>query len=237
MRKAAAGAEQGAGGQEGRDRSMYQVILLDLDGTLTDPGIGITNSVAYALKKYQITVTDRRELYRFIGPPLIDSFESFYGFSREQAVEAVGFYREYYRDKGIYENQVYDGIPDLLAGLRAAGKRILLATSKPEEFALQILEHFDLMKYFDVVAGASMDETRTAKAEVIAYGLKKAGIKDRRNCIMIGDRKHDILGARKQGIDSMGVLFGYGDREELTQAGADLIAGTVEEIGRLLGIA
>ena len=215
---------------------MYQVILLDLDGTLTDPGIGITNSVAYALKKYQIQVEDRSELYRFIGPPLIESFESFYGFSREQAVEAVGFYREYYRDKGIYENRVYEGIPKLLERLRSAGKTVILATSKPEEFAVRILQHFDLLPYFDVTAGASMDETRTAKAEVIAYGLWKAGITDRAECIMIGDRKHDILGAKKEGIASMGVLFGYGDRKELMEAGADLIAGDVEEIGRLLGL-
>lgn len=215
---------------------MYHNILFDLDGTLTDPGIGITNSVAYALKKYQISVEDRGELYRFIGPPLMESFERFYGFSHEQAVEAVGFYREYYRDKGIYENKVYEGIPQLLARLKAAGKKVLLATSKPEEFAVQILRHFDLLQYFDVTAGAAMDETRTAKADVIAYGLRKAGIADRESCIMIGDREHDILGAKKMQMASMGVLFGYGSREELEIAGADLIAETVEEIGRLLEV-
>lgn len=215
---------------------MYKIILFDLDGTLTDPGIGITNSVAYALKKYQITVEDRSELYRFIGPPLIESFECFYGFPHEQAVEAVKFYREYYREKGIYENKVYDGIPGLLAQMKDAGRTVLLATSKPEEFAVQILEHFDLLKYFDTVAGAAMDETRTAKADVIAYGLEKAGITDRSKCIMIGDRKHDIQGAKACGMASMGVLFGYGDRQELESAGADLIAETVEEIGRLLRV-
>ncbi len=215
---------------------MYDTILFDLDGTLTDPGIGITNSVMHALKKYSITVTDRSQLYRFIGPPLIESFETFYGFSHEQAVESVGFYREYYRDRGIYENRVYEGIPALLDRLKSAGRRLLLATSKPEEFAVRILEHFELLNYFDIAAGAAMDETRTAKADVIAYALGLAGITDPGSCIMVGDRKHDILGARAQGMASMGVLFGYGSLSELKEAGADLIADTVEDIGRLLGV-
>ncbi|MCI8895099.1 MAG: HAD family hydrolase [Lachnospiraceae bacterium] len=215
---------------------MYDTILFDLDGTLTDPGIGITNSVMHALKKYSITVTDRSQLYRFIGPPLIESFETFYGFSHEQAVESVGFYREYYRDRGIYENRVYEGIPALLDRLKSAGRRLLLATSKPEEFAVRILEHFELLSYFDIAAGAAMDETRTAKADVIAYALGLAGITDPGSCIMVGDRKHDILGARAQSMASMGVLFGYGSLSELKEAGADLIADTVEDIGRLLGV-
>lgn len=215
---------------------MYDTVLFDLDGTLTDPGLGITNSVMYALVKYGIEVKDRRELYRFIGPPLIESFESFYGFSHGQAVESVGFYREYYREKGIYENKVYEGIPTLLARIKAAGKRILLATSKPEEFAVEILMHFGLFEYFDIAAGAAMDETRTAKADVIAYALEKAGITERGGCIMVGDRKHDILGAKAQGMASMGVLFGYGSRQELEEAGADLIAETVEDIGVLLKV-
>lgn len=215
---------------------MYDTVLFDLDGTLTDPGLGITNSVMYALAKYGIEVKERRELYRFIGPPLIESFESFYGFSHGQAVESVGFYREYYREKGIYENKVYEGIPALLARIKAAGKRILLATSKPEEFAVEILRHFGLFEYFDIAAGAAMDETRTAKADVIAYALEKAGITERGGCIMVGDRKHDILGAKAQGMASIGVLFGYGSRQELEEAGADLIAETVEDIGVLLKI-
>lgn len=215
---------------------MYDTVLFDLDGTLTDPGLGITNSVMYALAKYGIEVKDRRELYRFIGPPLIESFESFYGFSHGQAVESVGFYREYYREKGIYENKVYEGIPALLARIKAAGKRILLATSKPEEFAVEILRHFGLFEYFDIAAGAAMDETRTAKADVIAYALEKAGITERGGCIMVGDRKHDILGAKAQGMASMGVLFGYGSRQELEEAGADLIAENVKDIGVLLKV-
>ena len=136
---------------------MFDTILFDLDGTLTDPGEGITNSVAYALRKYGIEVSDRSELYKFIGPPLKDSFMKYYGFDEDKAEEAIAYYREYFRDTGIFENRVYEGVEDMLRGLQANGKRIVLATSKPEEFAIRILEHFGLRKYFTVVAGASMD--------------------------------------------------------------------------------
>lgn len=215
---------------------MYDYILFDLDGTLTDPGIGITNSVAYALNKYHISVEDRTQLYRFIGPPLVESFMTFYGFTHEQALAGVGYYREYYRAQGIYENRVYDGIEELLKSLKQAGKTILMATSKPEEFAVQILKHFHLDPYFDYMAGAAMDETRTSKADVIAYALNMANITDKSRCIMVGDRKHDILGAKVHGMDSMGVLFGYGDLPELTEAGADYIAKDVKDIGKILGV-
>ena len=208
----------------------YDVVLFDLDGTLTDPGIGITNSVMHALKKYGIEVADRAELYKFIGPPLIDSFEKYYGFSHEEAVKSVDYYREYYRDKGIYENSVYDGIDSLLAELHKNGKKIILATSKPELFAKQILRHFNLEKYFLFAAGSTMDETRTNKAEVIEYALSECGITEKASAVMIGDREHDIIGANKNGIDSIGVLFGYGSREELENAGATYIAETVESI-------
>ncbi len=208
----------------------YQTILFDLDGTLTDPGVGITNSVAYALGKYKIAVPERAALYKFIGPPLIDSFERYYGFSRERAMEAVNFYREYFSETGIFENQVYDGIGELLKDLRAAGKRLVVATSKPEQFAVRILEHFALADYFDYIAGANMDESRTKKAEVITYALKVCGITDRRPVLMVGDREHDVLGAKEAGVASLGVLYGYGDREELERAGADIIAERVADL-------
>lgn len=210
--------------------SKYEVILFDLDGTLTDPGLGITNSVMHALKKYGIEVADRTELYKFIGPPLIDSFEKYYGFSHEEAVKSVDYYREYYRDKGIYENAVYDGIENLLKSLKEKRKKIILATSKPELFAKEILRHFNLEKYFFFAAGSTMSETRTNKAEVIEYALSECGITDKASVVMIGDREHDIIGAKKNGIDSIGVLFGYGSREELEAAGATYIAETVEDI-------
>lgn len=208
----------------------YSVVLFDLDGTLTDPAIGITNSVMHALKKYGITVDDRSELYKFIGPPLHESFEKFYGFSREEALQAVEYYREYYRDKGIYENIVYDGVEMLLKNLYNSGKKIILATSKPEIFAKEILCYFNLEKYFYYAAGANLDGSRTDKAEVIEYALKEGGVTDKSAAVMIGDREHDIIGANKNGLDSIGVLFGFGNREELENAGATYIAETVEEL-------
>lgn len=212
---------------------MYDIILFDLDGTLTDPGLGITNSVAYALRYYGIEVEDRKSLYTFIGPPLGDSFMKYYGFSEEKAMEAIGVYREYFRDKGLYENEVYEGVRELLEKIKASGRKIVLATSKPEEFSVRILEHFDLMKYFDVVAGASMDEKRNKKGDVIKYAMEKGGFTAEK-AIMIGDREHDVFGAKENDLPSIGVLYGYGSEDELKNAGADYIAETVEDIYDLL---
>ena len=209
---------------------MYNTIFFDLDGTLTDPGIGITNSVAYALSKWNIKVADRSELYKFIGPPLLDSFSEYYGFSEEDSKQAVVYYREYFRSKGIYENEIYPGIVDMLETLKNSGKKIVLATSKPEEFALIILKHFDLYQYFDFVAGATMDESRSKKADVITYALESCEIIDKTDVIMVGDRKHDVIGAKENGLDCIGVLFGYGDRDELEKAGVKYIAEQVEDI-------
>lgn len=208
---------------------MYNTVLFDLDGTLTNPGRGITNSVAYALNKFGIETEDKKELYKFIGPPLLDSFMKYYGFSEEEAEMAIAYYREYFRDTGIFENEVYDGIPELLEEIRNSGRKIILATSKPEEFAKRILVHFGLDKYFDFAAGATMDSSRNKKGDVIAYALKESGCSSE-NAVMVGDRLHDILGAKENGLDSIGVLFGYGSREELENAGADYIAGTVKDI-------
>lgn len=209
---------------------MYQVILFDLDGTLTDPGEGITNSVAYALNKYGITVSDKKELYRFIGPPLHESFEEYYDFSQENAMQAVAYYREYFTQTGIYENLVYDGIQDLLESLKEAGKKVILATSKPEPFAKQILEYFHLSDYFDFAAGSNMDGTRTRKADVIGYALESCQISEYSKVVMIGDRMHDVLGAAQFGIDTIGVLYGYGSEEELKSAGAVYLAERPEHI-------
>lgn len=203
---------------------MYQNILFDLDGTLTDPGIGITNSVMYALKKFQIEVEDRTTLFKFIGPPLKASFEKYYGFSKEESELALQYYREYFKPKGLYENQVYKGVRELLTELKSRNKTLILATSKPEEFAIEILKHFDLYPYFDFVAGATMDSSRVKKEDVILYALQSYGISDLSSAIMIGDREHDILGAKQVGLDSIGVLYGYGDYEELKGAGATYIA-------------
>ena len=209
---------------------MYETILFDLDGTLTDPGEGITNSVAYALKKYDIEVSDRSELYKFIGPPLKDSFMKYYGFSEAKAEEAIAYYREYFRDTGIFENKVYDGVENMLSELYADGKRLILATSKPEIFAVRILEHFGLKKYFSVVAGASMDSSRSKKGDVIAYAISLCEGFDKYTAVMVGDREHDIIGAKENGLKSIGVLYGYGDEAELKTAGADYIVDTPEDI-------
>lgn len=213
---------------------MYQHILFDLDGTLTDPGIGITNSVMYALKKFQIEVEDRTTLFKFIGPPLKASFEKYYGFSKEESELALQYYREYFKPKGLYENQVYKGVRELLTELKSRNKTLILATSKPEEFAIEILRHFDLYKYFDFVAGATMDSSRVKKEDVILYALQSYGISDLSSVIMIGDREHDILGAKQVGLDSIGVLYGYGDYEELKGAGATYIAENTEDILKII---
>lgn len=209
---------------------MYKYLLFDLDGTLTDPGLGITNSVMYALRKFGIDVTDRTTLYKFIGPPLRESFETFYGFSKEKTDEAVKFYREYFSETGLYENVVCDGIPEVLKELKESGRKLIAATSKPEVFAVKIMKHFDLYDSFDLVAGATMDNTRNEKADVIKYALESVGVSDTSSAIMIGDRKHDIIGANANGIASIGVLYGYGSREELTEAGAAFIAETPADI-------
>ena len=208
-------------------------IFFDLDGTLTDPAEGITHSVAYALSKFGIEVSDRRELYRFIGPPLIPAFVEYYGFSKENAEKALVYYREYFVPKGIFENAVIEGIPELLSALRAEGKRLYVATSKPEEFAKKILAHFALDRYFDGIYGSTMDETRNTKDAVIAYALSETGV-TRADAVMVGDRHHDIDGAKKNGMKSVGVLFGYGSREELADAGAEAIAETVKELQNIL---
>lgn len=205
---------------------MYQYYLFDLDGTLTDSGKGITNSVKYALKKMGIEEQNMEILQKFIGPPLSETFPKYYGFSQEETKQAIVYYREYYRAGGMFENDVYEGIPELLEKLRNAGKNLIVATSKPEEFSRQILEHFKLAQYFDYIAGASMDDTRVKKDQVIAYALTECRIEDKERAVMIGDREHDIFGARKNGIASIGVLFGFGSREELENAGADYIVET-----------
>lgn len=212
----------------------YNYILFDLDGTLTEPAEGITNSVKYALEKYGILEVTTEELLKFIGPPLQDSFMEYYHFSEEDAIKAVGYYREYFSDKGIFENRVYDGIPELLGRLKQKGKKLFVATSKPEKFTNRILEHFDLAKYFEFVAGATMDNTRTKKADIIAYALEHIPSKDYDKVIMVGDRHHDIDGAITNQIDAIGVLYGYGTKEELTKAGAAYIVSGIEELENLI---
>lgn len=208
---------------------MKQYLLFDLDGTLTDPMVGITSSVQYALEKFGIRVRYLKELIPFIGPPLAESFQKFYGFSKEDAERAIQYYREYYAPKGIFENEVYEGIPEMLAHLTEAGFTLLVATSKPTVFARKVLKHFGMEDYFSFVGGSELDGSRTKKAEVISYILKTCGI-EAKEAIMIGDRRHDIEGGKACGLESVGVLYGYGTEQELTEAGADHIIRTVAEL-------
>lgn len=212
----------------------YKYLLFDLDGTLTDPAEGITRAVSHALSHFGIHIEDRTTLYPFIGPPLKDSFRDFYGFSDAQIPIAEDKYREYFAEKGIFENKIYPGIKELLAGLKENGARILLATSKPDVFAERILEYFHIREFFDFVGGATMDGTRSAKKDVVRYTLASGGIKDPTEAVMIGDRRHDIEGARANGLDSVGVLWGYGDEEEFQKAGATYVAQNIKGLFSLL---
>ena len=212
----------------------YQTLLFDLDGTLTDPGEGITNSVSYALERFGISVADRSTLYPFIGPPLIESFMRFFSLSHSDAERAVVYYREYFGDKGLFENKPYDGIHHTLRQLCNAKKRLIVATSKPEPYAKRILDHFDLTPYFAYVAGASFDEKRSEKWDVIRYALDTCRISNTATAVMIGDRKHDVIGAQKNHMDSIGVLWGYGSFDELSSAGATHLVKDQEELIALL---
>ena len=212
---------------------MFDYLFFDLDGTLTDPAQGITNSFVHALKYFGIEIPSYETLCTFIGPPLPETFKTQFGFDEQKVAEGVKKYREYFATKGLLENSVYHGIPELLAGLKAAGKKLVVATSKPEEYSVRIIEHFGLAQYFENVCGSLMDESRSKKDEVIAYAIERNHISDKSKILMIGDRKHDILGAKKIGLKSCGVLFGYGSRKELEEAGADFISENVSRLDKI----
>lgn len=213
---------------------MKKYILFDLDGTVTDPMIGITKSVRYALNKFGIDVDDLNTLCRFIGPPLKDSFMKFYNLSEEDSLKAITYYREYFSTNGLYENTVYENFEDMLISLKNNNKSLIIATSKPTVFAEKILEHFNLKKYFDFISGSNLDNTRTKKSDVISYALEQQGLNNMSEIIMIGDREHDIIGAKSLNIESIGVLHGYGSYEELSNSGADYIVKDVSELKSLL---
>jgi phosphoglycolate phosphatase len=212
----------------------YKYILFDLDGTITEPVMGITNAYMYALEKFNIKVADRSELFKIIGPPLRKSFPEFYHFSEEETELAVKYYREYYGGKGLEENDIMPGIPETLENLRSIGCKLYVATSKPEEYAVKILQNLKLDGYFDYIAGASMDGSRDTKADVIKYLLDiiRLDAPDAKisEMVMVGDRSFDVEGAKAFGMDSIGVLFGYGSRDEFEKAGATYIVETAEEI-------
>lgn len=215
-------------------RDCGKVVLFDLDGTLTDPAEGITKSVRYALNAFGIEVPDLRELNRFIGPPLADSFRDFYGMNPEQCREAIRIMREYFTERGIFQNRPYDGIAGVLARLRGDGFRLMIATSKPTVFARRILDHFDLARFFGFVGGAELSGERQTKCEVIRYVLAETGLEPSERIVMAGDRRHDVEGAHAAGLRCIGVLYGYGDRAELERAGAERIVADPEELERAI---
>ena len=200
-----------------------QYYLFDLDGTLVDPGVGITSGVQYALKHFGIEVEDRRQLYPFIGPPLLDSFMDFFNLNETQAQEAIDYYREYYGATGLFENTVYPGIKTVLDQLKSQGKMIALATSKPEAFAERILVHYQLTDYFDYIGGATFDGVRSHKLDVIRYVLQALGNPPSDQVVMVGDRKFDVLAGNELSLTTVGVLYGYGSQAELQTAQADYI--------------
>lgn len=209
-------------------------ILLDLDGTITNPKEGITKSIQYALKKVGVEVENLDTLTKHIGPPLKEGFMEFWGFDEETANRLVHYYREYFAVTGIYENVVYDGMEELLKKLKVAGKTLIVATSKPEFFARQIMEYFHLDSYFTDICGSNLDGTRTKKGDVIAYAMEKNQITCKEDTIMIGDRSHDIIGAKENGIFSVGVLYGFGSEEEFKNNNANYIVKNIEELEKLL---
>ncbi len=238
----------------GGNMHKYRFLLFDLDGTITDSGPGIMNAAQRALLRYNIEEADKQRLRLFVGPPLDQSFMERYGFSKEQAWEAISVFREYYNVKGVFENSVYPGMEALLKDLKNTGYIIAIASSKPQVLIHKVLDHFDLVSYFDVIVGCELDGTRSEKAEVIqevlnqlsGLAVKRDIISDKAytpdsliekvkaHCVMIGDRSYDVKGAHSFDLPCIGVLYGYGTKDEMEEAGADYIAPTVEDLRNIL---
>ena len=192
----------------------YPNVLFDLDGTLTDPREGITRSIQYGLSKMGIDEPDLTQLEHFIGPPLLQAFMATYGFDEAKAWEAMGFYRERFAVTGLYENEVFEGVTPLLETLVAQGRQLFIATSKPQVYAREIARHFDFARHFKVIYGSELDGTRTNKVELIRHLMAEQGLNPA-HTLMIGDRKHDLIGARDNGLDAAAVGYGFGSFEEL----------------------
>lgn len=217
-----------------KDMKQKKIILFDLDGTITQSEEGILNSIIYTLKKYGKAVPEKQFLKQFIGPPLHESFMKLLQVNEAEGYRAVDVYREYYAEKGIFENEMYEGIAELLNQLVSSGKRVGLATSKPQKYAEQILAFFKIEHFFDSVTGAFMDGTRTNKKEIISHALSLYPENTKSDFVMIGDRRHDIIGANFHDIESIGVIYGYGSAEELSEAKATVLAQSVIELKGLL---
>ena len=217
----------------------FDYILFDLDGTVTDSGPGIMKAASIALESFGIKENDEKKLRLFVGPPLDKSFMERYNFSEEDAWKAIGAFRDYYNETGVYENSVYPGIEDLLKELKKNGYTIAIASSKPQNLIHIVLSHFHIEEYFDVIVGCELDGTRSDKAEVIKEVLRQLGELDASRdilsrTVMIGDRCYDVAGAHAFSLPCIGVLYGYGTREEMKEAGADYVAETPEDILKLV---
>lgn len=208
----------------------YTSVLFDLDGTIIDSSLGITKAVEYALDKHGVRHAGRESLKCFIGPPLREQFMSFCGVDEQKGSDFVNTYREYYAVKGIFECCLYEGVVEMLQRLKSNGVSLYIATSKPEKFAKKILEYFRIEDMFEYVGGANFDNTRTDKAQVIKYVLNEAGLTDKKSVVMIGDCTHDIIGAHKNGIDAIGVLYGFGEREDLEKLHTVYLCENTREI-------
>ena len=213
---------------------MLKYILFDLDGTITEPSLGITNSAKYALEKLGIKVNNNQDLLFFIGPPLMETFKEYYGFDDNMATLAVEKYREHYKDIGMMQCELYPSIEKLLIELKNMGYTLAIATCKPKIFAVPILKHFNLDKYFTYIAGASIDGNISLKEEVIQDALNNLNVTNNQEVIMIGDRKHDVIGAKKHNIDCIGVLYGYGSKQEFIDCNCKYIVNDVLDILELI---
>lgn len=207
-------------------------IFFDLDGTITDSSLGITNAIIYARRKWGLEVGPNSDYYRFIGPPMPESYEEFWGFSHEDATRFLADYREYYSERGLFENEVYPGMKELFKVLTDAGKHLYIATTKPTEPSRRIAEHFGFAQYFDVISGSGITKDNT-KFDVIR-NARDAGHVDMTDAVMVGDRSHDVAGAHMHGIPCIGVTYGFGGREELEQCGAEYIADSASALRALL---
>lgn len=211
----------------------HTYILFDLDGTLTDPYEGITKSVQYSLRPFGIEAK-QEELTKFIGPPMRDSYRDYYGLNPEQTQAAIAKYRERFQEVGLYENELYDGICEMLQALKNDGRILAVASSKPQVFVERILDYFHITEPFTCICGSYLDGRRTEKVEVVEAVIEMLHIQDRSEALLVGDRIHDVVGAKKAGIECVGAAYGYGGRQELEEAGAVAVADTVAELQELL---
>ncbi len=211
----------------------YKAIFFDFDGTLADSSVGVTKGVAYTLERYKITPPPLSELTCFIGPPLSESFEKYYGFARERGLELEYVFREYYDEKGLYEAHLYEDVVEMLGALKSRGKIIAIASSKPEKHVIPLLKHLGIYEYFDFIGAADIENGLIEKEDIVKRTVLKMGLSPS-ECLMVGDRCYDIVGAHKNGMECMAVLWGFGSREEFEEFGADFVAESPKELEKML---